>query len=100
LVKQRLPVFWAPVARDRLKAIYQYYKSVSHQGAEAVRKDVLNAAAKIPAFPEKHQTDPDLGPPYRRVVTRHYHIVYLVKAEGVFIVDVFDARQSPGKKQE
>jgi len=94
LVKQRLPVFWAREAKDQLKAIYNYYKEESPQGATNVRKDILALVAHIPVFPKKHQVAPDFGEPNRRAVVRHYHIVYYIREEGVFIVDIFDARQS------
>lgn len=98
MVKQQLPVFWAQAAKERLKAIYEYYKAESPQGAANLRRDILASVSRIPVFPKKHQIDPDLGEPYRRAVIRHYHIVYHIREEGVFIVDIFDARQSPDKK--
>ena len=99
MVKQGLPVFWAREAQNQLKAIYDYYKEESPQGATNIRKAILASVARIPVFPKKYQIDPDLGEPYRRAVVRHYHIVYHIREEGIFIVDIFDARQSPGKKR-
>lgn len=86
-------IIWSIEAKNTLREIYDYYKDKSPQGAKNVRIDLLNAPKKI-VFANQYQED-EINPKYRRIVVRHYKVLYLVKDNKVEIIDIVSTIQSP-----
>ncbi len=51
-------------------------------------------------FPFGGQVETDLaymGKGHRRIVVGHFKVIYYVDGEVVYVTDIFDSRQDPGK---
>jgi len=90
----KLKVIWSNRAKAQLKSIYDYikYKKKSPQGAANVRKDILQASKNI-VFETQYQED-EIEPEYRRIVVRHYKLLYKEKDGKILILRLFDTYQS------
>jgi plasmid stabilization system protein ParE len=92
-----LEVVWSKTATTQLKQVYDYlkYYRKTPQGAENVRRDILNATSNILAV-EQYQKD-DINPNYRRIVVRNYKLIFKESGSKIIILRVFDTRQQPNK---
>lgn len=88
-------IIWTLKAKQNLRDIYDYYRLRSEQGAKNVRRDILNKVKSI-RYPAQYQVD-EIDSKYRRMVVRHYKILYSYKDSTVYIHRIFDARQNPNK---
>jgi len=70
----KFKIVWSKQARASLKDIYDHYKEKSLQGARHVKADLLNSPKTI-YFSKQYQID-DINPKYRRIVVRHYKVLY------------------------
>lgn len=62
-----------------------------------IRNEILVGSRKI-AYTEQYQVDEILGQPTRRMIIRHYKIIYKVHSETeIRVFNVFDTRQNRGK---
>jgi len=86
-------IIWSNEAKNTLKEIYNYYKDKSSQGAKNVLADLLNAPKKI-VFANQYQED-EINPKYRRIIVRHYKVLYQETDEKVEIINIVSTRQSP-----
>ncbi len=86
-------IIWSNQAREALKDIYDYYKEKSLQGARHVKADLLNSPKTI-HFSKQYQVD-DINPKYRRIVVRHYKVLYKEENNTIKIVDIISSLQSP-----
>ncbi|PWA11284.1 type II toxin-antitoxin system RelE/ParE family toxin [Flavobacterium laiguense] len=94
-----LKIIWTNTAKDQLKAIFEYYKVKSLQGAQNVKNDILKATRGL-HFVEQYQRD-EIEPEYRRIIVRDYKLLYKEEKEGtVFIARIFSTKQNPGKQLE
>lgn len=94
-----LKIIWTNTAKDELKAIFEYYKVKSLQGAQNVKNDILKASREL-HFVEQYQQD-EIEPEYRRIIVRDYKLLYKEGKEGtVFIARIFSTKQDPGKQLE
>lgn len=98
MVKKKLAVHWDEQAVEDLKAICQYIKKESPDGAERVKKELLRLAKSLGAFPEKYPVEPllkDSKGNYRSVAKWHYKIIYELTENEVIILMIFHTRQNP-----
>ncbi len=94
-----LRVIWSLDAVDDLENIFFIIKkkTKSQELARNVVKDIYQTATDI-IFPDQYQVDEVLGLPYRRMVVRHYKIVYQpAENNTIRILQIFDAYQSVHK---
>jgi plasmid stabilization system protein ParE len=62
-----------------------------------IRNEILVGSRKI-TYTEQYQVDEILGQPTRRMIIRHYKIIYKVHSETeIRVLNVFDTRQNRGK---
>lgn len=90
-----LKVIWTKNAKNTLKEIHDFYKPKSVRAAKNITQEILNTAKGI-KFPEQYQVD-EILPQYRRMIVRHFKILYSCKNETIRIHRVFDTRQDPQK---
>jgi plasmid stabilization system protein ParE len=95
--KKEITILWSKRASKSLASIFNYYFSLSKQSAERIRKDILKTVSTL-RFVEQYQVD-ELNPDYRRMIVRHYKIVYKVKKQSILILNIFDTRQDPSKRK-
>lgn len=93
--KKEIVIQWSKRASKSLESIFNYYFQLSEQSAERIRKDILKTVSTL-RFVEQYQVD-ELNPEYRRMIVRHYKIVYKVKKQSILILNIFDTRQDPSK---
>lgn len=89
---------WINTARAQLKAIYENYKVKSLQGAKTIKDEMLQATKKL-HFAEQYQQD-EIEPDFRRIIVKHYKLLYIEENGTVFISRIFDTRQDPNKQKE
>jgi len=96
----KLKVIWSNRAKAQLKSIHDYikYKKKSPQGASNVRKDILQASRNI-VFTEQYQQD-EIQSEYRRIVVRHYKLLYKEKDGTIQILRLFDTYQSTERQSK
>lgn len=89
----KIKIIWTNQAKLALKAIYEYYKEKSLQGAKNVKSDLLQGPKTI-NFTKQYQVD-DINPKYRRIVVRNYKIIYKDEKNIIQVMDIVSTKQSP-----
>lgn len=65
-----------------------------------MRTDIIDASKNI-IFVDQYQVDEFLGEPYRRMIVRHFKIIYKIKSKTqIRILQIFDTYQHPNKLEE
>lgn len=90
-MEKLLKVVWTNTAKNQLKIIYNYYKEKSVQGADSIKSEILNATKNI-RFSEQYQKD-EIEPEFRRIIVRHYKILYLAEDEVIYISKIFSTKR-------
>jgi plasmid stabilization system protein ParE len=93
-----LKKIWTNTAKVQLKTIYQIYKLKSLQDAKSIKDEILQATKSL-HFGGQYQKD-EIEPEFRRIIVRHFKILYLEEDGVVFIARIFDTRQNPNKQKE
>jgi plasmid stabilization system protein ParE len=88
---EKLKIVWTVTAKNQLKAIFDFYKVKSLVGARNVKNDILNATRNI-VFSKQYQQD-EVEPDFRRIIVRHYKVIYKVSENEIQIVRIFDTRR-------
>jgi len=93
-----LEVIWTITAKSQLNSIYNFYKTERKtlQGAINVRHDILEAGRKI-TFKDQYQKD-EIQPEYRRIIVRHYKLLYKEIGGKIVILRIFNTIQDPNKQ--
>lgn len=81
-----------------LRKIYENYKVKSLQSAKTIKDEMLQATKEL-HFAEQYQRD-EIEPEFRRIIVRHYKLLYIEENGFVFIARIFDTRQDPNKQKE
>ena len=96
-----MKVVWSAWALRQVDEIHAWYSTEATPAvADRIVEDILAVAELLQQFPFGGQMEPWLehkGLGHRRVVVGNYKVVYRVHQDEGRIVDVFDARQDPGK---
>ena len=96
-----MKVVWSAWALRQVDEIHVWYSTEATPAvADRIVEDILAVAVLLEQFPFGGQMEPWLehkGLGHRRVVVGNFKVVYRVHQDEVRIVDVFDARQDPGK---
>lgn len=90
---EKITINWTTQAKESLKSIYDFYKKKSLQGAQNVRKDLLQSPKSI-QFAKQYQVD-DINPKYRRIIVRDFKVLYKVNKNKIEVVDIIGSKQSP-----
>lgn len=91
-----LKIIWTNTAKEQLKTIFYYYSEKSTQAATNIKDDILKTTKEI-HFVEQYQRD-EIEPEFRRIIVRHYKILYKEYQEIIFIARILDTRQEPNKQ--
>ena len=94
-----LKVEWSEKSEADIKYIFERVKEKTKSAklARNVINDIYNTGVGI-NYIEQYQVDEFLGEPYRRMVIRHFKIIYIsVNEKEIKILQVFDTNQSPNK---
>lgn len=90
---KKLKIIWSDQAKFALKEVYDYYKDKSLQTAKNIKSDLLNSPKTI-VFAKQYQVD-DINPKFRRIIIRHYKVLYQENKGIIEMVDIISTRQSP-----
>ena len=90
-----LNVVWTFEAENDLDDIYEFYLQVSDKIALKIISEIILETDKI-VFLEEFQVD-EINSKYRRIIVRHFKILYRVVSNEIVIFGVFDSRQNPEK---
>ncbi len=93
-------VVWSQAATDALHDIHDFIKHDSPQGAKKVTQELVKLGQSLEIFPMRYPLEPILAEEsvqYRFTVKWNYKLIYTVEETQVFIVQIFDTRQSPEK---
>ena len=95
-----LKVIWTAKTKEQLKSIYIYYKNEKKtlQGAKNVKNDILKASKEI-VFATQYQED-EIQPEYRRIIVRHYKILYKEIDSKIVILRIFNTSKKPESQLE
>ncbi len=93
-----MEIRWSKQAQNDLKALYNYYKEKSPQSAEKIVQEIYDTVSTL-LYSRQYQKD-DINSHYRRMVCRHYKILYkeTPNKKIIRILSIFDARQNPDKQ--
>ncbi len=97
MAKPTYSLDWSDALKADLKKIYKPISEKSIQGVKNVINDILDAP-NTAHFHEHHQIE-EYYPECRRIVVRHYKILYIIDEpkKVLHIVRVFDMLQDPMK---
>ena len=93
-----LQVIWSQRSKAKLKAIYKFYieeKRTSH-GGRTIINEILKAGNSI-IFSEQYQRD-EIEPEYRRIIVRHYKLLYKEINGKIVILKIFGTLQNPKRQ--
>lgn len=74
------------------------YEKKTPQGAANVKADLIQASKEV-TYAEQYQKD-NINPDYRRIVVRHYKLIYKEEKGKIIILRVFDTLKSPERLME
>lgn len=93
---ERLKVIWTNQSKEELKTIYNYYKTITPQVAKNIKNDILKTAREL-VFAKQYQQD-EIEPEFRRIIVRHYKLIYSIEKDVISIVRIFDTRKDPQRQ--
>ena len=81
-----------------MKSIYEYYRDEKEtlQGAQNVRADILQSSRNI-NYEAQYQQD-EIQPEYRRIIVRHYKLLYTAKQGQIQILRIVNTYRNPEKQ--
>ncbi len=92
-------IFWDVRAKESLKNIFYYLKSkASVDTATRVRNKLIQEVKSIVLFPEKGALEPNLKTlegEFRFKIVWSYKIIYEVRSERIYILDIFHTSRNP-----
>jgi len=91
---KKIKITWDKYAREDLKKNYKFNKKTfSKKFALRIRDEIYDTVGNI-TFLDQWQKDEITGKSYRRIIVRHYKIVYKIKSkDSIFVLMIFDTRQ-------
>jgi len=94
-----MKVIWTKRASKSLENIFDYIAKNSEKRAFDVVFEIKEHAENLVIFPEKYQLEDyiDKSKNVRRAVIYNYKILYRVKTDAVYIVNIFHTAQNPKK---
>ena len=96
-----MKVVWTKQAIFRLQEIYTFYKELENTTvAQHIKNKILLASGKLKnksILRKEEELLKPLNQQHRFLISGNYKIIYLTKAEAIYVTDVFDTRQNPEK---
>ena len=97
-----MKVLWTVFAESQLDGIYDYVQTQNTWAAVEIYNDIIDESAMLAHFPLMGAIEPLLSEfpeEYRSlIVRRNYKVVYYIDGKTtIYVVAVFDCRQSPEK---
>lgn len=87
---------WTETSSLDLELIFEFYLSKSLRAAGKIVGEIIDQVESID-FTHQYQQD-EINPKYRRIIIRHFKVLYRVDQNVVYITRIFDTRQNPKKQ--
>ncbi|MFY0602266.1 MAG: type II toxin-antitoxin system RelE/ParE family toxin [Cyclobacteriaceae bacterium] len=100
---KKYKVTWDSYAKESLKSIVQHIKDDSPPAAQKVKIELLKLAQSLNNKPNRFSKEfylEDKEGNYRSVSKWSYKIIYKVKEDEVYILDVFHTRKDPSEIED
>ena len=92
-------IIWTNKAKISLYEIWSFYAEVYLPVADKIVAEIITATEDL-KFQEQYQQEETLVGNYRRIIVRHFKIIYKpLEDEGIIIIQIFDTRQNPSKME-
>lgn len=91
-------IIWSSDAIEDLQDIFNFYFFTIRN--EAVARDMIEGIQQTAdqlTCTIIHQQEPNLNPEHRRIIYKHFKIIYEIVYEDIHILRIFDSRQDPLK---
>lgn len=79
-----------------MRLVWDFYADVNEKIADQIISEIIQAVEEI-KYNEQYQREESLDGNYRRIIVRHFKIIYRPLNKGILILQIFDSRQNPGK---
>lgn len=89
-------VVWTRKAQNSLKKIWNFYAEKDLNVANRIVNEILSSTERI-KYVNQFQVEEYLTKRHRRIVVKHFKVIYTSTRRRVQVLDVFDTRQSPDK---
>ena len=89
-------IIWSNRAKVNLKRIWNFYAEKSINSADNMISGIINTAEQLQVN-ILYQREENLISEHRRVIFKHFKIIYKVVVEKILILQIFDSRQNPNK---
>ncbi len=89
-------IIWTDKAKTSLHHIWKFYAEVNPELGDKIVNEILQGVAGM-IFLEQYQLEEALSENYRRIIVRHFKIIYRPIENGILVLQVFDTRQNPDK---
>ncbi|MGY6650064.1 type II toxin-antitoxin system RelE/ParE family toxin [Wenyingzhuangia sp. IMCC45574] len=97
MTDKKVSIIWSDQAKLDLKYIHDRVlkKTKTPAYAKNVTSDIIKASKEI-NFITQYQVDEILGEPYRRMIVRHFKIIYKAESNtSIIILEIFDSYRNP-----
>jgi len=97
--KSNIPIVWQDKATNSLDEIFQFVANDSIEKAFDLIDKIKEKTSDLAFWAEKYQKETliDTQRNIRRAVVYSYKIVYEVKPDAIYILDIFHTAQNPNK---
>ena len=87
-------IIWSSRAMNSLNYIWIFYSRLDENVADKIANEIVEAVEEL-KYKEQYQLEESLDGNYRRIIVRHFKIIYRPLEKGILILQVFDTRQDP-----
>lgn len=87
---------WSESSTSDLKDIFDFYKHKSLIAARKVVTEIVDGVETI-HYSDQYPSD-EINPDYRRMIIRHFKLLYKVEGQTLFVARIFDTWQNPKKQ--
>lgn len=89
-------IIWTNRAKVSLNYIWSFYAGIDPKVADKIINEIIESASNL-KYQEQYQREETLDKNYRRIIVRHFKIIYRPIENGILVLQVFDTRQNPDK---
>ena len=92
-------IIWSNRAKYNLKMIWDFYVEKNISSADNMISGIIDTAEQLQTN-ILYQKEENLNSDHRRVIFKHFKIIYKVSGRNIHILQIFDSRQDPGKLKQ
>lgn len=89
-------IIWTHRAKKSLNFIWVFYSELDQNVADKIIAEIIMAVEEL-KYKEQYQLEETLEGGYRRIIVRHFKIIYRPLENGILVMQIFDTRQNPNK---